>query len=206
MTFPTIPHMTAFRTVLFWGTIPPPPPPKILVLRKIVSDKSFRAKHLQHYNSRNSHGNGDTYNFFQNRFRLHPLPKKFGADPKHFNAYNFCMKHFLLNPIFTRVKVKIKNLLKRNLPTYVCRLCREEFFYIIFLSVYVCIFIYVNCGCCKFWRLLKYLADHYARMQENHVSDMFPRVSLHTIRRVFFSQCMFLSVVAVSLGKFAEIP
>jgi len=33
------------------------------------------------------------------------------------NTYNFCMRHFLLNPIFTRVKVKIKNLLKRNLPT-----------------------------------------------------------------------------------------
>jgi len=29
------------------------------------------------------------------------------------------MTHFLLNPIFTRVKVKIKNLLKRNLPTHV---------------------------------------------------------------------------------------
>jgi len=27
------------------------------------------------------------------------------------------MKHFLLNPIFTRVKVKIKNLLKRNVFT-----------------------------------------------------------------------------------------
>jgi len=26
-----------------------------------------------------------------------------------FNAYNFCMTQFLLNPIFTRVKVKIKN-------------------------------------------------------------------------------------------------
>jgi len=34
-----------------------------------------------------------------------------------FNTYNLCMTHFLLNPIFTRVKVKIKKLLKRNLPT-----------------------------------------------------------------------------------------
>jgi len=30
-----------------------------------------------------------------------------------FNTYNFFMTHFLLNPIFTRVNVKIK----RNLPT-----------------------------------------------------------------------------------------
>jgi len=28
-----------------------------------------------------------------------------------------CMTHFPLYPIFTRVNVKIKNLLKRNLPT-----------------------------------------------------------------------------------------
>jgi len=34
-----------------------------------------------------------------------------------FKTYNFCMTHFLLNLIFTRVKVKIKNFLKRNLPT-----------------------------------------------------------------------------------------
>jgi len=34
-----------------------------------------------------------------------------------FNTYNFRMTHFVLNPIFTRVKVKINNLLKRNLPT-----------------------------------------------------------------------------------------
>jgi len=34
-----------------------------------------------------------------------------------FNTYNFCTTHFLPNPIFTGVKVKIKNLLKRNLPT-----------------------------------------------------------------------------------------
>jgi len=43
-----------------------------------------------------------------------------------FNTYNFCMTHFLLNPIFTRVKAKIKNLLKRNLPTpvgYAERIC-----------------------------------------------------------------------------------
>jgi len=61
-TFPTIPHMMAFRTVLFWGHHPKTPP-KILVLRKIVSVKSFRPKHLQHYietfDSKNSYGNGD---------------------------------------------------------------------------------------------------------------------------------------------------
>jgi len=34
-----------------------------------------------------------------------------------FKTYYFCIKHFLLNPIFTGVKFKIKNLLKRNLPT-----------------------------------------------------------------------------------------
>jgi len=34
-----------------------------------------------------------------------------------FNTYNFYMKHFLLNQIFTLVKFKNKYLLKRNLPT-----------------------------------------------------------------------------------------
>jgi len=34
-----------------------------------------------------------------------------------FTTDNFCMKHFLLNQIFTRVKYKNKYLLKRNLPT-----------------------------------------------------------------------------------------
>jgi len=34
-----------------------------------------------------------------------------------FNTYNICMKHFLLNQIFTRVKFKNKYLFKRNLPT-----------------------------------------------------------------------------------------
>jgi len=34
-----------------------------------------------------------------------------------FNTYYFCMKHFLLNQIYTRVKFKNKHLLKRNLPT-----------------------------------------------------------------------------------------
>jgi len=33
------------------------------------------------------------------------------------HTYNFYMKHFLLNQIFTRVKFKNKYLLKRNLPT-----------------------------------------------------------------------------------------
>jgi len=31
------------------------------------------------------------------------------------NTHNFCMTHFLLNPIFTRVMVKIKNLLKKEI-------------------------------------------------------------------------------------------
>jgi len=44
-----------------------------------------------------------------------------------FNAYNFCMTFFLLNPIFTLVKVKIKNLLKK-IYQRLCRLCRKDFF------------------------------------------------------------------------------
>jgi len=33
------------------------------------------------------------------------------------DVYNFCMKHLLFYPIFTRIKFKNKYLLKRNLPT-----------------------------------------------------------------------------------------
>jgi len=81
-TFPTIPHMTAFCTVLFWGHHSTPTLPTILVLQKIVSDKIFRTKHLQHYTETS---NSETLMvteigfFFQNVFRFHPLPKKFGG-------------------------------------------------------------------------------------------------------------------------------